>query len=192
MKQDGKPIDWATVVLCWNLLRPAVNGRTGSLYSLLPLFVLFYGEFLVMLRPTPWSHCSDPKAETLFSVSRAWHERKDTATGRGNHEKAASHPPTGSVSFSLTLNNTSQSDTSLTLLLLAVSHFAFWLPWQGDGFIPPIHFIIGRVKSFACRASIQWWDTTCSWIITDAHTFSSDRIICSSNRNSSCGRVYRS
>ena len=109
-----------------------------------------------MLRPTPWSHYSGPIAETLFSVSRAWHERKDTATGRGNHEKAGSPMPTGSVS--------SQGDTSLTLLLLAVSHFALWLPLQSDGFIPPIHFIIWRVKALACSASMLlmrhflYWD----------------------------------
>ena len=28
MKQEGKPIDWATVVLCGTTVRPAVNGRT--------------------------------------------------------------------------------------------------------------------------------------------------------------------
>ena len=28
MKQEGKPIDWATAVLCWMSVRPAVNGRT--------------------------------------------------------------------------------------------------------------------------------------------------------------------
>ena len=30
MKQDGKPIDWATAVLCWIPTRLAVNGRTHS------------------------------------------------------------------------------------------------------------------------------------------------------------------
>jgi len=32
MKQEGKPIDWATAVLCWQPARPAVNGRTHISY----------------------------------------------------------------------------------------------------------------------------------------------------------------
>ena len=42
-------------------------------------------------------------------------ERKDTVTGRGNHEKVAGHLQTGSVR--------SQGETSLTLFLLTVHHF---------------------------------------------------------------------
>ena len=58
--------------------------------------------------PVPWT-------ESLFSVSRAWHERKDTVTGTGNHEKLSCHLQAGSVR--------SQGETSLTLFLLTVHHF---------------------------------------------------------------------
>ncbi len=37
MKQEGKPIDWATAVLCWWSVRPAVNGRTVPCSTLIPL-----------------------------------------------------------------------------------------------------------------------------------------------------------
>ena len=37
MKQEGKPIDWATAVLCWWSVRPAVNGRTVPCSTLISL-----------------------------------------------------------------------------------------------------------------------------------------------------------
>ena len=37
MKQEGKPIDWATAVLCWMSVRPAVNGRTITCFTLISL-----------------------------------------------------------------------------------------------------------------------------------------------------------
>lgn len=37
MKQEGKPIDWATAVLCWMSVRPAVNGRTVPCFTLISL-----------------------------------------------------------------------------------------------------------------------------------------------------------
>ena len=74
-----------------------------------------------------------PLTESLFSVSRAWPERKDTVTGIGNHEKVTSHLQTGSVR--------SQGETSLTLFLLAVYHFVWnialaghWLQSHPDRF----------------------------------------------------------
>lgn len=36
-KQEGKPIDWATAVLCWISVRPAVNGRTVPCFTLISL-----------------------------------------------------------------------------------------------------------------------------------------------------------
>ena len=64
-----------------------------------------------------------PLTESLFSVSRAWPERKDTVTGIGNHEKVTSHLQTGSVR--------SQGETSLTLFLLAVYHFVWKIALAG-------------------------------------------------------------
>ena len=55
-------------------------------------------------------------------------ERKDTVTGRGNHEKVAGHLQTGSVR--------SQGETSLTLFLLTVRHFVGKIALQDIGFIP--------------------------------------------------------
>ena len=37
MKQEEKPIDWATAVLCWLSVRPAVNGRTITCFTLISL-----------------------------------------------------------------------------------------------------------------------------------------------------------
>ena len=55
-------------------------------------------------------------------------ERKDTVTGRGNHEKVAGHLQTGSVR--------SQGENSLTLFLLTVHHFVGKIAVLEFGFTP--------------------------------------------------------
>ena len=94
-----------------------------------------------------------PLTESLFSVSRAWHERKDTVTGIGNHEKVSSHLQTGSVR--------SQGENSLTLFLLTVHHFVGKIAFLEFGFSPiPI-------------CSDGWYSynlTSWSFVLTYAHT----------------------
>ena len=55
-------------------------------------------------------------------------ERKDTVTGKGNHEKVAGHLQTGSVR--------SRGETSLTLFLLTVHHFVCKIALAELCFIP--------------------------------------------------------
>ena len=74
MKQDGKPIDWATAVLCWEPARPAEKaGRNHFPYhDITPKIVCFIGGAVMHWQSTPSS--GGANTERLASSAKDDHK----------------------------------------------------------------------------------------------------------------------
>ena len=122
---------------CWHLPRMIAVAHMLVVWHRVHPSETLYGftlDWIITASPHTMKSRPAPSAETLFSVSRAWHERKDTVIGSGNHEKAGSLLQTGSVRSPLlpTCINKKRMCSLCTEHILFVSILLFdsWIKWE--------------------------------------------------------------